>query len=38
LIAALEGAFVLAQALRDTGPLDVAGALTATAVRTALGD
>jgi len=38
LIAALEGAFVLAQALRDTGPLDVACALTATAVRTALGD
>ena len=38
LIAALEGAFVLARTLRDTGPLDVAGAATAAAVRAALAD
>jgi AcrR family transcriptional regulator len=37
LIAALEGAFVLARALRSTDPLDVAGTMTAIAVRTALG-
>jgi AcrR family transcriptional regulator len=36
MIAALEGAFVLARALRSTDPLDVAGAITATAVRAAL--
>jgi AcrR family transcriptional regulator len=38
LIGALEGAFVLARALRSTEPLDVAGAITAAAVRSALGD
>jgi AcrR family transcriptional regulator len=38
MIAALEGAFVLARALRSTDPLDAAGAITAAAVRTALGD
>ncbi len=38
LIAALEGAFVLARVLRSTHPLDVAGAITADAVRAALSD
>jgi AcrR family transcriptional regulator len=37
MIAALEGAFVLARALRDTEPLDVAGELCAQAVQSALG-
>jgi AcrR family transcriptional regulator len=36
LIAALEGAFVLARALRSTEPLNVAGAITADAVRAKL--
>jgi AcrR family transcriptional regulator len=36
MIAALEGAFVLARALRSTEPLDVAGALAAERVRSAL--
>jgi AcrR family transcriptional regulator len=36
LIAALDGAFVLARALRSTEPLDVAGGLAAAAVRSAL--
>jgi AcrR family transcriptional regulator len=35
-VAALEGAFVLARALRCTEPLDVAGELVATAVESAL--
>jgi AcrR family transcriptional regulator len=36
LLAALEGAFVLARALRSTEPLDIAGELVAGAVQTAL--
>jgi len=36
MVAALEGAFVLARALRSTEPLAVAGELTADAVRRAL--
>jgi hypothetical protein len=36
MIAALEGAFVLARALRDPEPLHAAGASVATAVRQAL--
>ena len=36
MIAALEGAFVLARALRTTEPLEVAGALAAEAVRAAV--
>jgi AcrR family transcriptional regulator len=36
MIAALEGAFVLARALRSTEPLDVAGELTAARVQAAL--
>lgn len=36
MIAALEGAFVLARALRSTEPLEVAGALAADAVQDAL--
>jgi AcrR family transcriptional regulator len=36
MISALEGAFVLARALRDPAPLEVAGELTARAVETAL--
>lgn len=36
MIAALEGAFVLAHALRDPGPLHAAGASIAAAVRQAL--
>lgn len=36
MIAALEGAFVLARALRDPEPLRAAGASVATAVRQAL--
>jgi AcrR family transcriptional regulator len=38
LIAALEGAFVLARALRSTEPLHVAGALMARAVQTAIAE
>ena len=38
MLAALEGAFVLARAQRDTEPLRVAGELTAAAVEQALGD
>jgi len=38
MIAALEGAFVLARALRDTSPLEVAGELSATNVEQALAD
>lgn len=38
LIAALEGAFVLARALRNSGPVEIAGAITADAVRAALDD
>jgi AcrR family transcriptional regulator len=36
MIAALEGAFVLARALRSTEPLEIAGALAADAVRAAV--
>ena len=36
MLAALEGAFVLARALRSTGPLDVAGELAARAVEAAV--
>jgi AcrR family transcriptional regulator len=36
LIAALEGAFVLSRALRSTQPLEIAGAITAHAVRAVL--
>lgn|GEM_PF-5845520 len=36
LIAALEGAFVLSRAMRNTGPLEIAGTATATAVQAAL--
>ena len=36
MLCALEGAFVLARALRSTEPLDIAGELTANAVRTVL--
>jgi AcrR family transcriptional regulator len=36
MIAALEGAFVLARALRSTEPLEIAGELTARAVQAAL--
>jgi hypothetical protein len=36
MIAALEGAFVLARALRSTEPLDVAGKTMAAAVKRAL--
>jgi AcrR family transcriptional regulator len=36
MFAALEGAFILCRATRDTEPLRIAGAATATAVRTAL--
>jgi AcrR family transcriptional regulator len=38
LIAALEGAFVLARALRTTAPLEIAGALAADAVEKAVED
>ncbi len=38
MIAALEGAFVLARALRSTEPLDVAGRLVAEALEAALGE
>jgi AcrR family transcriptional regulator len=38
MLAALEGAFVLARALRSTEPLDVAGGLVAGAVQAALDD
>ena len=38
MVAALEGAFVLARALRSTEPLAVAGELTADAVQRALPD
>jgi len=38
MLAALEGAFVLARALRSTGPLEVAGELAARAVEEALAD
>jgi AcrR family transcriptional regulator len=38
MLAALEGAFVLARALRSTEPLEVAGAAAAAAVREALGE
>jgi AcrR family transcriptional regulator len=38
MVAALEGAFVLARALRSTEPLDVAGELVANAVESALAD
>jgi AcrR family transcriptional regulator len=37
MIAALEGAFVLARAVRSTEPLEIAGALAANAVRAAVG-
>ena len=37
MIAALEGAFVLARALRDTEPLHIAGETIAARVREALG-
>ncbi len=37
MICALEGAFVLARALRDTSPLQIAGELVAQAVQDALG-
>ncbi len=37
MVAALEGAFVLARALRSTEPLEVAGEVVAQAVRRALG-
>jgi hypothetical protein len=36
MLAALEGAFVLARALRSTRPLEIAGELAATAVQAAL--
>jgi AcrR family transcriptional regulator len=36
MLAALEGAFVLARALRSTEPLDIAGEISASAVRAAL--
>src|SRR5437588_11401380 len=38
MLAALEGAFVLARAMRSTAPLDVAGELSARAVEAALGE
>jgi AcrR family transcriptional regulator len=38
MLAALEGAFVLARALRSTEPLAIAGAATAAAVQSALDD
>jgi AcrR family transcriptional regulator len=38
MLAALEGAFVLARALRDTEPLRIAGELSAQRVRRALGE
>jgi AcrR family transcriptional regulator len=38
MLSALEGAFVLARALRSTEPLEVAGELVAQAVQTALAD
>jgi AcrR family transcriptional regulator len=36
MLSSLEGSFVLARALRSTGPLEVAGAVAAASVRTAL--